>query len=62
MKSKIDFFTKNDSLLLFTVRNHFLLKIKMVRMVHRNLFYNTDLKILEETRELLGKHNISEGW
>ena len=44
-RSKIDFFQKNDSLLICTDQNHFLLQIKIVRMVHRNLFYNRDLKI-----------------
>ena len=46
MKSKIDFFPKKLILYCFLlIKITFLLKIKMVRMVHRNLFYNTDLKI-----------------
>ena len=38
------------------------LKIKMVRMVHRNLFYNTELKISDPKSELWRKTEILRGW
>ena len=38
------------------------MKIKTVRMVHRNLFYNMDLKIQDLKRELWGEIEDLEGW
>ena len=40
----------------------FLPKTKMVRMVHRNLFYNTELKICDLKSELWRKTENLEGW
>ena len=49
------------SRLVFTDQNNFLLKIKRVRMGHRNLFYKTDWEIWDGNRHLWRKSNILEG-
>ena len=52
MKSEIDLFPKNVILYWnLMIKLTFLPKTKMVRMVHRNLSYNTDSKFSDPRRE-----------
>ena len=54
----IDFFPKSENLIVFYIKITCLPKNKMVLMVNRNLFYNTEFKSCDPKRGYGGKLNL----
>ena len=50
-----------DTLSMFLIKFTFLLKTEMVRMVHRSLFYNTEMKFWMEKKELWRTTELVKG-